>query len=191
MPRPVSANETVIRLVGQDTKVPHLSAPLSCHRTTTWVSQNVSLVHQLPLSRHGQLTDEDAGYRPNDALAIIAAALYGIFGAALSFRVIRTRAWWGLCLPIGAFCERSHPLFSGVLNKSSPLSSRNIGFRSPISVQIQRKQPWFLCHGTTIYHLRASDFPRLQLHHVRSPYCLCRHTTLDCQSPEGGNDIRH
>jgi len=43
------------------------------------------------------------GYRPNNVLPIVAAVVYGTIGLALSFRVVKSRAWWGSCLPIGSF----------------------------------------------------------------------------------------
>jgi len=45
------------------------------------------------------------GYRPNNTLAIVATVAYASVGVALLFRVVKSRAWWGLCLPIGSFFE--------------------------------------------------------------------------------------
>ncbi|KAF9788001.1 RTA1 like protein-domain-containing protein [Thelephora terrestris] len=53
-------------------------------------------------SNNTSVAERDFGYRPNSALAIVAAVVYGTVASALLFRVIRSRAWWGLCLPIGS-----------------------------------------------------------------------------------------
>ena len=65
----------------------------------------------LPLFRYEQVTDRPIGYRPNTALAIVAAIIYGIGGVALLVRLIRSKAWWGLCLPIGSFRKANSPGF--------------------------------------------------------------------------------
>ncbi|KAG8215615.1 RTA1 like protein-domain-containing protein [Butyriboletus roseoflavus] len=41
-------------------------------------------------------------YNPSKAAAGIFAALYGITTLVIFFRLFSNRAWWGLCLPIGA-----------------------------------------------------------------------------------------
>ena len=110
----------------------------------------------------------------------------------LSFRVVKSRAWWGSCLPIGAFCKSGSPTtFWRALNTPLLWSSRSIGLPSQVPGQIQPKKPRPLCHRRVIYRLRARLVPRLQLHHLRSPYFLHRCRTLDRKPPEGSGDIRH
>lgn len=87
------------------TTVPLLT-PLSCLPT---ILPNVSTVRQHRLPRRGRATDKLPGYRPNSVLAIVVAAVYGTIGSALFFRAMRSRAWWGLCLPIGSFCKATSP----------------------------------------------------------------------------------
>jgi hypothetical protein len=45
------------------------------------------------------------GYIPTRTPAIIAGVAYLVIGATLFLRLFRTKLWWGLCLPIGAFSE--------------------------------------------------------------------------------------
>lgn len=78
---------------------------LSCHRSSKWVLLSMSLVHRHRFSCHGQPADQPTGYRPNTILAIIATVVFANAGAALSYRVVKSRAWWGSCLPIGSFCK--------------------------------------------------------------------------------------
>lgn len=41
------------------------------------------------------------GYEPNTAAAIVVGIIYLALFFALSFRLYRSKSWWGLCLPIG------------------------------------------------------------------------------------------
>jgi len=45
------------------------------------------------------------GYIPNKAAAGIVGALYVLFGVVLFVNIVRTKSWWGLCLPIGAIAS--------------------------------------------------------------------------------------
>lgn len=56
-------------------------------------------------NEHLDIAERVFGYRPTDALSIAAAVVYGIVGSALMFRTMKSKAWWALCLPIGAFFE--------------------------------------------------------------------------------------
>ncbi|KAG9308036.1 RTA1 like protein-domain-containing protein [Chiua virens] len=48
------------------------------------------------------LVQEGFGYNPSEAAAGIFAGLYGIAAFVIFIRLFSNRAWWGLCLPIGA-----------------------------------------------------------------------------------------
>ena len=62
------------------------------------------------LSCHGQTADNPTGYTPNSTFALAGLIAYATVGVALSFRVIKSKAWWALCLPIGSFCKASLPI---------------------------------------------------------------------------------
>ncbi|KAF9781165.1 RTA1 like protein-domain-containing protein [Thelephora terrestris] len=73
------------------------------------------------LGMNTDISERVYGYRPNSALAIAAAVVYGTLASALLFRVVMSRSWWGLCLPIGSFFV-SLGFVLRVLSKHSPSS---------------------------------------------------------------------
>jgi hypothetical protein len=44
-------------------------------------------------------------YSPSKVAAGVAGGLYLLSGVGLLVRLILARSWWGLCLPIAAFCK--------------------------------------------------------------------------------------
>ena len=152
----------------------------------------MSSVHRLHSSRLGQAADEPTGYIPNNALALAGVVAYATIGVALSFRVFTSKAWWGLCLPIGSFCGTSSPtILCHVLNIHPLPSRRSGGLRCPIHVQRQPRQQSSPRHTATIYYLRTGRVPCLQLHRLRPPHLIRRFTIFNREPPKGGKDIRH
>lgn len=74
-----------------------------------------------------RLTDVTVEYHPSKAAAIASGVVYAILTAALFFRLVRARTWWGLVLPIGCGCT---PTFSVELHKgvSDPITVFAAGF---------------------------------------------------------------
>ncbi|KAF9653603.1 hypothetical protein BDM02DRAFT_3182614 [Thelephora ganbajun] len=56
-------------------------------------------------TEHLSIAERVFGYHPNNALALAAAIVYAITAVALVLRVMTSKAWWALCLPIGSFFE--------------------------------------------------------------------------------------
>ena len=56
--------------------------------------------------------------------------MYGMAGNALAFRVIRSKAWWALCLPVGAFGKAPLPtLFSDAFSTDAMFDlAESLGF---------------------------------------------------------------
>ena len=149
------------------------------------------MVRRYRRSRRGQTTDHHAGYRPNEALAIAAAVIYGVTGTALFIRVIRSRAWWALCLPIGSSCKAISAHCSPPYIDRASFCSRSTWLLPSIRIQIQPQQSHSLRLGGAFYHLLASHVSRIQLHHLWTFHLAHRHRTFDRKPPKGSEDIRH
>ena len=85
-----------------------LKPPISSFMSST---ENVGLAERVFGTRMFFSLINFQGYTPNNACALAAGVIYGIIGVALLLRVIMSKAWWGLCLPIGAFCETASHTF--------------------------------------------------------------------------------
>lgn len=107
-------------------------------------------------------------------------------------RVIRSKAWWALCLPIGSICKTPSPtvLSQSLTYLSFDLSSLRTGLHPPIHFQKQPYKHYSLRHRVLFYHLRTGRVPCLQLHDLRTPHLLHRCRTFDHQPPEGSKDVR-
>lgn len=73
------------------------------------ISPSLSWVYRCHPSRREQATNKPIGYTPNNDLAVAGMVAYGTIGLVLSLRVMKSKAWWALCLPMGSFSEAPSP----------------------------------------------------------------------------------
>ena len=173
------------RLGDHDCPCP-LPPPSSSYRPK--ISPSLSWVHRCHPPRPEQATNIPTGYTPSDGLAIVGVIAYGIIGLALLFRVVRSKAWWALCLPMGSFSEHPHLLF---LSRLKHASRRSVGLHPPSRGQLQTEQRPSIHYTATTYRLLTSCISCLQLHPLRSPHLSYRYGTFESGPPEGGKDIRY
>jgi hypothetical protein len=128
---------------------------------------------------------------PSKPAAAVAGTLYFVASLGLFTRLVISKSWWGLCLPIAAVCKSPAiiPDPRRCFWLSSPFSHL-YGILCARCTRLLPQLDCFIYSPTTIYHCLTGCVSGFQLHTIWTIHrAMCQSSTFVYPSSMGGSHI--